>query len=259
MPETLLTAPPEETTGAANTATGQSATAVADPKPTPSWRDPLPPELKDHKSLSRYTDLSSFAKGFVEMEKYQGRSVAFPGETATPQERAAFERRSTSGAACPTRPTGTPSRCRRASRLTRRDWASGSPVPPAGPHPGSGRGSDRDYFGSATGNPRSRTTSCGPTGTRTDPRVGRRFRSQPRRREPRHQARSAAKKSSNYWSRAGLNNHPVMVKFWHRLGQGLPGRRRDPVGPARGADGTGGCEAAHCGDPRRPGAPVSQG
>jgi hypothetical protein len=50
----------------------------------------LPPELQAHKSLEKFKDPGALARSYLQMESYQGRSVAIPGPEAKPEERTAF-------------------------------------------------------------------------------------------------------------------------------------------------------------------------
>ena len=54
------------------------------------WRATLPEDVRGHKSLEKFKDPGALVRSYVEMEKYQGRSVVIPGADATPDARQQF-------------------------------------------------------------------------------------------------------------------------------------------------------------------------
>lgn len=217
MAETLMTNAPETTT----TTTTAGTTATPTPSSAPaSWRDTLPPDLKEHKGLTRYTDVAALARGHLEMEKYQGRSVAFPGENATPAERAAFEAKVNSWRGVPEAadkysvalPEGL-----QADEKGLGEWKS--TFHRLGLTQDQVAGLADMYFGSATGNPAMAHEALRTYGETELKRewggafghnlavAGRAIK------------RVGGPEVFQLLEQTGLNNHPVMVKFWHRLGK----------------------------------------
>lgn len=54
------------------------------------WRESLPPEYKADAALKDVPDVTTLAKNYINTKSLVGRSVALPGENATPEERSAF-------------------------------------------------------------------------------------------------------------------------------------------------------------------------
>ena len=217
MAETLLTAPPETTTTAPATGT---TTAPPTTAPPPSWRDGLPPDLKDHKSLSRYTDLPSFAKGFVEMEKYQGRSVSFPGETATPQEKAAFEQKVNQWRGVPEAPdkyTVTMPEGLQADDKGLGEWKG--TFHRLGLTQDQVAGLTQAFFDSPTGNPGMAHEQLRAMGEATLKREWGGAYGHNLAVASRGLKAVGGEEVFKLLEQTGLNSHPTMVKFWHRLGR----------------------------------------
>lgn len=216
MAETLLTAPPDTTPPATTTAPPATTTAP----PPPSWRDTLPADLKDHKSLSRYTDLPSFAKGFVEMEKYQGRSVSFPSETATPQERAAFEAKMNQWRGVPEGPdkyTVALPEGLQADEKGLGEWKG--TFHRLGLTQDQVAGLMESYFGSPMGNPgmahdQLRTYGEAELKKEWGGAMGHNLAI-----AGRAIKRVGGPEVFQLLESTGLNSHPAMVKFWHRIGK----------------------------------------
>ena len=85
MSETLTAPAPADTAA-------PEPTAPVTPAPTPaSWRDSLPPELKDAPALGKYQDVPSLAKGYVEAQALIGRKgVVVPTDKDPPEVHAAY-------------------------------------------------------------------------------------------------------------------------------------------------------------------------
>lgn len=75
-------APPGATNGA-----GVAPAASAD------WRASLPEELKAEPSLGGFKDVGALAKAWVETKRMVGDAVKIPGPDATPEQRAAYNKR----------------------------------------------------------------------------------------------------------------------------------------------------------------------
>ncbi len=60
------------------------------PGSTVDWRQSIPAELRNEKSLESVKDIPSLVKGYVEAQKYIGGAIRIPGEKATPEEIKAF-------------------------------------------------------------------------------------------------------------------------------------------------------------------------
>lgn len=88
MSEATTPAPAPADTAAAAVATDTAPT----PAPAPaSWRESLPPELREAPSLGKYQDVASLAKGYVEAQTLIGRKGAIiPKEGDSPEVTAAF-------------------------------------------------------------------------------------------------------------------------------------------------------------------------
>lgn len=219
MPETLMTdaANATDTTTATGTGTAGTGTGTTG---TGGWRDALPPDLKGHKSLARYTDVAALARGHVEMERYQGRSIAFPGENATPAERAAFDAKLNQLRGVPekaeaynvTLPEGL-----QADEKGLGEWKG--TFHKLGLSQDQVAGLMDAYFGSPMGNPRMAHESMRSFGESELKRewggafkynldiAGRAIK------------RVGGPEVFQLLEASGLNNHPAMVKFWHRIGR----------------------------------------
>ena len=57
----------------------------------PSWRDNLPEELREHKTLQDVKDLEGLAKQFIDSQQMIGQSIRIPGPDAGDDARKAFE------------------------------------------------------------------------------------------------------------------------------------------------------------------------
>jgi hypothetical protein len=219
MPETLLTT---TTPDPATTANGTTTAPPSEGKPAApaSWRDGLPPDLKDDKSLTRYTDVAALARGHVELQKYQGRSVAFPGENATPQEKAAFEQKVNTWRGVPESPEKYT--LSMPEGLTPDEKGLGewkSTFHRLGLTQDQVAGLADMYFGSPTGNPalaHDALRTFGETELKKEwggafghnlAIAGRAIK------------RVGGPEVFQLLEQTGLNNHPAMVKFWHRLGK----------------------------------------
>lgn len=236
MAETLMT----EAANATPEPTPTGTAGTAPPPARPSWRDGLPPDLKEQKSLSRYADVAALARGHLEMEKFQGRSVAFPGEHATPTERAAFENKINQWRGVPEKPDNysvTLPDGLQADEKGLGEWK--------GTFHRLGLSQDQvaglmdAYFGSAMGNPRLAHESLRSYGEQELKRewggafkynldiAGRAIK------------RVGGSEVFQLLEQTGLNNHPAMVKFWHRIGRdyaedaSIPSAQHGgPMGPA---------------------------
>lgn len=83
MPDdpTVIVENPEGSTSQDNpSATPIAAAVVKD------WREALPPELRTEKSLSNVKDVSALAKGYVESQRFVGRSIRIPDDKMKPDE-----------------------------------------------------------------------------------------------------------------------------------------------------------------------------
>jgi hypothetical protein len=217
----LATATEEPTAATPSTTTAPPATTAPPTTATPtSWRESLPPDLKAHKSLSRYADPASLAKAYVEMEKYQGRSVAIPGPDATPAERAAFDTKVRQWQGVPeaaerytiTMPEGLP-----ADEKGLGEWKS--TFHRLGLTQDQVAGLTNAFFASPTGNPQlahEQLRTYGETELRKElggayghtlAVAGRAIRA------------VGGKEVFELLESTGLNSHPTMVKFWARLGR----------------------------------------
>ena len=56
----------------------------------PSWRDEVPEDYREEKTLSKYQSVGDLAKGHVHLSRMMGNSVKIPGEDATDDERNDF-------------------------------------------------------------------------------------------------------------------------------------------------------------------------
>lgn len=56
----------------------------------PSWRDEVPEDYREEKTLSKYQTVGDLAKGHVHLSRMMGNSVKIPGEDATDEERNDF-------------------------------------------------------------------------------------------------------------------------------------------------------------------------
>ena len=56
----------------------------------PSWRDDVPEDYREEKTLSKYETVGDLAKGHVHLSRMLGNSVKIPGEDATDEERNDF-------------------------------------------------------------------------------------------------------------------------------------------------------------------------
>lgn len=92
MADTLVTTAVETPASPATSppATATPAPLSSAPPPPPDWRASFPEDLRNHKSLEKFKGMEDVARGYVELEKYRGRSVAFPDENSRPEDRDAF-------------------------------------------------------------------------------------------------------------------------------------------------------------------------
>jgi hypothetical protein len=72
------------------TTTTTTATTTDTGTQTPTWMEGLPDELKGDKTLSRYSDLETFARGHLETKRLASSKVIVPGDDASEDDRAAF-------------------------------------------------------------------------------------------------------------------------------------------------------------------------
>lgn len=56
----------------------------------PSWRDEVPEDYREEKTLSKYQSVGDLAKGHVHLSRMMGNSVKIPGEDSTDEERNDF-------------------------------------------------------------------------------------------------------------------------------------------------------------------------
>ena len=56
----------------------------------PSWRDEVPEDYREEKTLSKYQTVGDLAKGHVHLSRMMGNSVKIPGEDSTDEERNDF-------------------------------------------------------------------------------------------------------------------------------------------------------------------------
>jgi hypothetical protein len=56
----------------------------------PSWMSGLPDDLRNEKGLSKFKDIGGLAKSYLSAEKVVTSSIRIPGESASPEEKAAF-------------------------------------------------------------------------------------------------------------------------------------------------------------------------
>jgi hypothetical protein len=56
----------------------------------PSWRDDVPEDYREEKTLSKYQTVADLAKGHVHLSRMMGNSIKIPGEDATDEERNDF-------------------------------------------------------------------------------------------------------------------------------------------------------------------------
>ena len=63
------------------------------PQVAPSWRDTLPDDLKNDKSLATIADVPHLAKQYVEAQRYNVGALKMPSANATPEEVAAFHKK----------------------------------------------------------------------------------------------------------------------------------------------------------------------
>lgn len=57
----------------------------------PNWRDNLPEELREHKTLADVKDVGSLAQQFIDSQQMIGQSIRIPGPDAGDEARKAFE------------------------------------------------------------------------------------------------------------------------------------------------------------------------
>jgi hypothetical protein len=222
MAESVLAqAPTEETTtpAAAPTTAPPSAPAPSPAKPV-SWLESLPPEIKGNKSLSRYSDPAALAKAYVEMEKYQGRSLAIPGPDATPAERAAFDAKVNGWRGVPesadkytvTMPEGM-----QADEKGLGEWKG--TFHRLGLTQDQVAGLTDAFFGSPTGNPRIAHEQLRTYGETELKREWGGAYSHNLAVAGRAVKAVGGQEVFNLLEATGLNSHPTMVKFWARLGR----------------------------------------
>jgi hypothetical protein len=93
MADEVVAAPTTLTDGSAPVTTAPVTTA---PAATPSWRDTLPEDIRSAPELAKYQDIAALAKGHLNQSKLVGAKVEglvkVPGENATPEEHAAFNK-----------------------------------------------------------------------------------------------------------------------------------------------------------------------
>lgn len=200
--------------------TPETTAPVTTTAPPTSWRESLPPDIKASKSLSRYSSPADLAKAYVELEKFQGRSVAIPGPDATPAERAAFDTKVRQWQGVPDsaeRYTIAMPEGMQADERGVKEWQG--TFHRLGLTQDQVKGLTDAFFGSATGNPQiahEQLRTYGETELRKEwggafPHniavAGRAIRA------------VGGPEVFELMERSGLNSHPVMVKFWQRIGR----------------------------------------
>lgn len=215
----------------ADTAAAAAATEPTTPAPAaPSWRDTLPPEIREAPSLGKYQDVASLAKGYVEAQTLIGRKGAIiPKEGDSPEVTAAFRQ----AMGVPDKPEGYEIKVPEglpegvwndAAAGQLRSWAHELGLTPA-----QAQGLAERYAqmgGTAV------QQSAEATETELRKEWGVAF--QAKMKSANEALRSIGGEDlAQYLQTSGLGNHPAMVRAWAKIGEGMGEDRPAGMGTGR--------------------------